>query len=112
MKNTGLAFICGALLTGCSQLADRHIEYQQEVPLSFPVILTGLVIAPRGIPADIQKKAQDAFAAALNSPELKEQFLKQGAVAMSSTPQEYASLMTSEYEKWQQVVARGKITLD
>lgn len=70
------------------------------------------VIAPRGIPADILKKALDAFAAALNSRELKEQFLKQGAVAMSSTPQEYASLMTSESEKWQKVVARGKITLE
>lgn len=45
MKNTGLAFICSALLAGCSQLADRHIEYQQEVPLSFPVI-TALGAAP------------------------------------------------------------------
>ena len=47
---------------------------------------------------------------------MKRAFLASGssgiAVAMSSTPQEYASLMTSEYEKWQQVVARGKITLD
>ncbi|MDP3834935.1 MAG: tripartite tricarboxylate transporter substrate binding protein [Hydrogenophaga sp.] len=98
---------------------NERAPQQPRVPTTRELGLPGVtmdtnygVIAPRGIPADIQKKAQDAFAAALNSSELKEQFLKQGAVAMSSTPQEYASLMTSEYEKWQQVVARGKITLD
>lgn len=98
--------------------SDRAPQ-QPRVPTTRELGLPGVtmdtnygVIAPRGIPADIQKKVQDAFAAALSSPELKEQFLKQGAVAMSSTPQEYANLMTSENEKWQKVVARGKITLD
>lgn len=98
---------------------SERAPQQPRVPTTRELGLPGVimdthygVIAPRGIPADIQKKAQEAFAAALNSPDLKEQFLKQGAVAVSSTPQEYASLMTSEYEKWQKVVARGKITLE
>jgi tripartite-type tricarboxylate transporter receptor subunit TctC len=98
---------------------SERAPQQPRVPTTRELGLPGVimdtnygVIAPRGIPAEIQKKAQEAFAAVLNSPDLKEQFLKQGAVAVSSTPQEYASLMTSEYEKWQKVVARGKITLD
>lgn len=98
---------------------SERAPQQPRVPTTRELGLPGVtmdtnygVIAPRGIPADIQKKAQEAFAAALNSPDLKEQFLKQGAVAVSSTPQEYAGLMASENEKWQKVVARGKITLE
>jgi tripartite-type tricarboxylate transporter receptor subunit TctC len=98
---------------------SERAPQQPSVPTTRELGLPGVamdtnygVIAPRGIPAGVQKKAREAFAAALNSPELKEQFLKQGAVAMSSTPQEYANLMASEHEKWKKVVARGKITLD
>ena len=70
------------------------------------------LIAPKGVPADVQKKLRDAVAAALQSPEIKSQFLVQGAVATASTADEYAKLMASEYEKWRGVVARGKISLD
>ncbi len=69
------------------------------------------VIAPKGVPADVQKKFRDAIAAALRSPDVKEQFLKQGAIATASTPDDYAKLMRAEYDKWHTVVTRGKITL-
>lgn len=70
------------------------------------------VVAPKGVPADVLKKLHDAFAAALQSAEIKEQFARLGAIATASTPEEYARLMASEYEKWQAVVTRGKISLE
>ena len=70
------------------------------------------VIAPKGVPAEVTKKLRDAIAVALQSPEIKEQFLKQGALATASSPDEYGKLMASEYDKWQNVVTRGKITLE
>ncbi|WP_280151962.1 tripartite tricarboxylate transporter substrate binding protein [Piscinibacter sp. XHJ-5] len=70
------------------------------------------VIGPAGVPADVQKKFRDAVVAAVQSPDLKEQLLKQGAVPVTSTPQEYRSLMQSEFEKWRTVVTKGKITLE
>jgi tripartite-type tricarboxylate transporter receptor subunit TctC len=70
------------------------------------------VIAPKGVPAEIVAKLQAALVAALQSPEIKEQFLKQGAIATASTPDEYARLMASENEKWRDVVTRAKISLD
>jgi tripartite-type tricarboxylate transporter receptor subunit TctC len=70
------------------------------------------VIAPKGVSPDIQKKLRDAIGVALQSPEIKEQFLKVGAIATASAPEEYSKLMTSEYDKWKTVVTRGKITLD
>ena len=70
------------------------------------------VIAPPGVPADVQKKFREAIVAAMQSTEMKDQLLKQGAVAMTSTPQEYSSQMQAEFEKWKRVVTKGKITLE
>lgn len=70
------------------------------------------VIAPAGVPADVQKKFRDAVVAAVQSPDLKEQLLKQGAIPVTSTPDEYRKLMQSESDKWRGVVAKAKITLE
>ena len=70
------------------------------------------VIAPPGVPADIQKKFRDAIVAAMQAPDTKEQLLKQGVIAMTSTAQEYKAAMQAEFDKWQRVVAKGKITLE
>lgn len=45
MKNLGAAILVSCSLVSCSQFTDRHIEYQQEVPVSFPVI-SALGVAP------------------------------------------------------------------
>ena len=70
------------------------------------------VIAPPGVPADVQKKFRDAVVAAVQSPDLGEQLLKQGAVPVTSTPDEYRKLMQAEHDKWRSVIAKGKITLE
>jgi len=70
------------------------------------------VVAPKGVAPEITKKLREAVVAALASAEVKEQFLKLGAIATASTPEEYAKLMASENEKWHTVVTKGKITLD
>lgn len=45
MKKLGTVLLMGVVLSACSQVADRHIEYQQETPVAFPVI-TALGAAP------------------------------------------------------------------
>lgn len=45
MKKLAVVLLISTFTLGCSQVADRHIEYQQETPLAFPVI-TALGIAP------------------------------------------------------------------
>jgi tripartite-type tricarboxylate transporter receptor subunit TctC len=69
-------------------------------------------IAPVGLPPEVLAKFREAVAAAVQSPEIKEQFLKQGAIALSSTPDEYRSLMRAEFDKWSMVVKKGRITLE
>jgi tripartite-type tricarboxylate transporter receptor subunit TctC len=70
------------------------------------------LVAPKGTSPEITKRLRESVAAALASPEVKEQFLKVGAIATASSPDEYSKLMASEYTKWHDVVTRGKITLD
>ncbi|NRF71977.1 tripartite tricarboxylate transporter substrate binding protein [Aquincola sp. S2] len=71
----------------------------------------GVIGAP-GVPAEVQKRFRDAVVAAVSAPDMKEQLLKQGAVPVTSTPQEYKGLMQAEFEKWKAVVTKGKITLE
>ena len=70
------------------------------------------VIGPVGLPADVQKKFRDAIVAAVQSPEIRDELLKQGAIAITSTPQDYRALMQAEFDKWRTVITKGKITLE
>ncbi len=70
------------------------------------------VIAPPGVPADVQAKFRDALVAAVQSAEVKEQMLKQGVVPLTTTPQEYKAAMQAEFDKWKRVIAAAKITLE
>jgi tripartite-type tricarboxylate transporter receptor subunit TctC len=70
------------------------------------------VIAPPGVSAEVQKKFRESIVGVMQSPEMKEQLLKQGVVAMTSTPQEYKSQMDAEFDKWKRVITKAKITID
>lgn len=90
-----------------------------DVPTTREAGLPGLVmdttygvIAPPGVPADVIAKLNTAVVAAVQSPELTAQFLKQGVLALGSTPQDYKAAMQAENDKWKAVIAKAKITLD
>jgi tripartite-type tricarboxylate transporter receptor subunit TctC len=64
----------------------------------------GLVV-PAATPAEVQKRIHAAAVAALQSPNLKDQYAKVGGIAAPGTPQEYAAFLASEQAKWSKVVA-------
>lgn len=70
------------------------------------------VIAPAGIPADVQTRFREAIVAAVQSAELKEQMVKQGVVPLTTTAQDYKAAIQAESDKWKQVIAAAKITLE
>ena len=49
---------------------------------------------------------------ALKSPDLLRQFEAQGTQALGSTPQEYASYLRSEHERWGKIIRDTKIRID
>jgi tripartite-type tricarboxylate transporter receptor subunit TctC len=111
LANGGLKVLAVASPVRAAQVPDAPTTKELGLP-GVVMDTTYGVIAPPGITAEVQKKFRDAVVAAMQSADIKEQLLKQGAVAITSTPQEYKSQMQAEFEKWQRVVSKGKITLE
>jgi tripartite-type tricarboxylate transporter receptor subunit TctC len=82
-----------------------------EVPtmgeLGFPKVNSdnwyGLV-GPQGLPPAILKRIHAAAVAALNSPDVAEQYAKVGGVPMPSSPEEFAVYLAQDQAKWGGVV--------
>ena len=70
------------------------------------------IIAPAATPPAITKKMREALVEVLSTTSVKERIAAQGGVAISSTPDEYRTVMQEETAKWANVVKKGKISLE
>ena len=62
------------------------------------------ILAPAGTPGVIINRLNKDLVTLLGTPEIKEQFKKQGADASPSTPGEFSAYIKSEIPKWAKVV--------
>ncbi len=62
------------------------------------------IMAPVATPKPIVDKLNAEITRAANSPEMKESWAKQGAVAMSMTPDEFGRFMREDIDKWARIV--------
>jgi tripartite-type tricarboxylate transporter receptor subunit TctC len=62
------------------------------------------IMAPAGTPRPIVEKLNAEITRAVNSPEMREAWGKQGAVAMSMTPEEFTRFLREDIEKWARIV--------
>jgi len=67
---------------------------------------------PAGTPRDIVSKVHQELAAMLKSPDTREKFLSQGALASGITPDEFAKFLKAEMEKWAKVAKAANVKLD
>jgi len=67
------------------------------------------VIVPKGTPAAIIARLNDAVNKALKEPDMREKIISQGNEVGGGSPQEFAQLIASESEKWGVVVRAAKI---
>lgn len=58
------------------------------------------IVGPANLPADVQKKLNDALMQTVNEPEFKERLLSQGVEPMPSTPQNFSQFIQNESVKW------------
>lgn len=70
------------------------------------------IVAPKGLPADVRAKAHAAMTAALNDPQVKNQFVSLGFEVVANTPAQFAAFQAKEFARWKQVIDAGKITAD
>jgi tripartite-type tricarboxylate transporter receptor subunit TctC len=67
------------------------------------------VLVPSGTPASVVKRINDSLVTVLQAPELKATFRDMGAVAVSSSPKEFAARINAEISSWEQIIKREQI---
>lgn len=70
------------------------------------------LVTPAGTPKDVIAKLNQAFVAALNSPEAKARFAALMAEPVASTPEQFGAFMKSELAKYEKVVKASGARVD
>jgi len=69
-------------------------------------------VAPAGTPREIVQRLNQAFVAALQSPEAKSRFAQLLAEPVPSTPEEFGGFMRAELAKYERVVKASGAKVD
>lgn len=95
---------------------DRHPDYPG-VPTMTEAGFAGFdkysgpvgFLAPKGTPKAVVDKLNAAIRAAIAKPAIQERLRGLGAVIVSSTPEEYASFLVTDKERWAQLIKSAGI---
>ena len=68
--------------------------------------------APKGTPADVVAKLNDAIAKVLKLPEVRDQFANAGFEPMISSPAEITTLIQADMKRYAEVVKQSRITAE
>ena len=107
-----------SLLIGIAVTSPRRWDAFPNLPTldeagvkGFDVQSLNGVVAPAGTPPAIIARLNEAFAKAM-SPEIRKRMSDGGLIPVTSTPEEYASLMRSELERWRPVMQKANLKLE
>ena len=62
------------------------------------------IMAPKGTPPDIVRKLNAEISKIASKPEVRDEWLKQGAVAMSMSPEDFGRYLNDDIAKWERIV--------
>jgi tripartite-type tricarboxylate transporter receptor subunit TctC len=91
-----------------SVMPDVPTLSEAGVPGYEAVIWLGLM-APKGTPKDVVAYLNKHINSVINNPEVKAAWLKQGAVPLVKTPEEFDAFLRKDIEKWANVVKTANI---
>ena len=90
-----------------------------DVPTLAETVLPGFnaiswlgVLAPAGTPPDIVEKIATDIRAVMADEAVKARFVSLGAVPHTTSPQEFAKLITTDRARYEQIIRSRKITVD
>jgi tripartite-type tricarboxylate transporter receptor subunit TctC len=110
--NAGTLKVLAVAATGrAPQLPNAPTTAEKGLPGVIMETTYGL-IAPKSLPPAIAAKLREAAVAAVNAPDMKAQFLAQGALPVTSTPGDYQKMMLAESDKWKNIIVKAKISLE
>ena len=70
------------------------------------------ILAPAGTPKDIVEKIARDVKEAVNSPEVRDPYIAQGATPVGSTPAEFTALIESDRKRYGQLIRERNITAE
>ena len=116
---SSLQYIQAGKLKALGVSSLKRIEAQPNVPAmveagieDFDATQWYRVVAPVGTPRGIVLKLNAEIRVMLESREIKERMLAEGAITSPGTPEEFGALIKSEIARWDAVVQSAKIRAD
>ena len=114
--SAAIGFIKAGRVQALAVSSAKRFEGLPDVPTTAELGLPGVVsdsnygiIAPKGVPPAIIEKFRQAVIAAVNEPDVRKKLIDQGALPVTTTPEEYRKLMDQEFVKWGKVIKDGKL---
>ena len=105
-------------IKGLGVAAEKRSAFAPEIPT---VLESGVqyvselwwgLAAPGRTPPEIVNRLSDTLRKAMQTPQLKEQYAREGGEPMPMTPQEFQKYVFAEVNRWRQVVKDAKLQLE
>ncbi|MBA2961916.1 MULTISPECIES: Bug family tripartite tricarboxylate transporter substrate binding protein [Ramlibacter] len=99
--------------------ADKRLPQYPDVPTfaelgirNFEVSNWFGLVAPKGTPAPVIAKLNDALNRALKDPEIAERITSQGNILGGGTPEQFGQFIVAERARWSKIIQDKKIQAD
>jgi tripartite-type tricarboxylate transporter receptor subunit TctC len=116
---TILGHVKSGKLKALAVTSDKRVPALPDVPTLAEAGVQGLEVyswqaaaGPKGLPAEVKTKLEQAFKAALSAPEVKARYEEIGFDVVGNTSGEFSQFMAAEIARWKEVIETGKITPD
>jgi len=70
------------------------------------------IVAPPNTPIDIRRRLSEAVAGALTSVEVERTLSRMGGEARPSSPEELASYLAQEQQRWARIIETTRVSVD
>ncbi len=70
------------------------------------------VVAPKGLQPAVRDRINAAIVAALNEPQVRDQFVSIGFEIVGNTPAQFAAYQQQEFARWKKVIETRKISIE
>ena len=111
LKNGRLIALAAAGPSRYPTLPDVPTAAEAGLP-GFDIDFWYALLGPAGMPRGLVDRIQRDVAAIVLAPEMKEQLLAQGCIAVGSKPAELDALITREYQQWVKVVQERGVKIE
>lgn len=113
------AFVKSGKLKALAIAGNKRVSALPDVPTLQEQGITGAesgswlgLLAPAGTPADVVDKVSKGLQQVLAMPDVQQQLLAQGAVAVGGTPADFANLIANDCKRYARIITDNQITAD